>query len=121
MGNRFPNTDKQMPEESSIETKPRALFTQLRRLWKHLSKRRQHQFILLLGMMVVSAFAAVISIGAVLPFLSVLISPDKVFQRPIVASVAPTFGITSASELVLPLTVAFAFAALIAGGIRLLV
>src|SRR5207245_3054587 len=81
----------------------------------------QHQFILLLGMMVVSAFAEVISIGAVLPFLGVLIAPDKVFQRPFIASMAQAFGITSASELVLPLTVAFVFAALVAGGVRLLV
>ncbi len=76
---------------------------------------------LLLGMMVVSAFAEVISLGAVLPFLGILISPDKIFERPIVASVARAFGIVSASELVLPLTFAFVMAALIAGGIRLLV
>lgn len=110
-----------MPKESPIDTQSRDLFTLLRRLWKHLSKRRQHQFMLLLGMMVVSAFAEVISIGAVLPFLGVLISPERVFQRPIIASMAQAFGITSASELVLPLTVTFAFAALIAGAIRLLV
>ena len=111
MGNRFPNTDKQTPVKSPIDTKPRVLFTLLRRLWQHLNKRRQHQFILLLGMMVMSAFAEVISLGAVLPFLGVLISPDRVFQRPIVASMASTFRITSASELVLPITLAFVFAA----------
>ena len=110
-----------MPEESPIDTKPRVLFTLLRRLWQHLSKRRQHQLMLLLGMMVVSAIAEIISLGAVLPFLGVLISPEKVFQRPIVASMARAFGITSAIELVLPITLAFAFAALVAGGIRLLV
>ncbi len=123
MGNRFPKTYKQMPEETRIDTQSqsRNLFTLLWRLWKHLSKRRQHQFMLLLVVMVVSAFAEVISIGAVLPFLGVLISPERMFQRPIIASIAQAFGITSASELVLPLTVAFTFAALIAGGIRLLV
>lgn len=76
---------------------------------------------LLLGMMVVSAFAEVISLGAVLPFLGVLISPEKVFQRPIIASIAQAFGIVSASELVLPLTFAFIMAALVAGVVRLLV
>lgn len=76
---------------------------------------------LLLGLMVVSAFAEVISLGAVLPFLGILISPDKVLERPIVASLASAFGIASANELVLPLTFVFAAIALIAGGIRLLV
>lgn len=72
-------------------------------------------------MMVASACAEVISLGAVLPFLGVLISPGPVFQWPSVARVAPAFGISSADELVLPLTLLFAGVALVAGGIRLLV
>jgi ATP-binding cassette subfamily B protein len=43
-----------------------------------------------------------------------------VFNHPIVADVALAWGITSADQLVLPLTVAFAAAALIAGAIRIL-
>lgn len=86
----------------------RALFPLLRRLWHHLTKRRQHQLILLLGMMVVSAFAEIISLGTFLPFLGVLIYPEKVFQRPIIASMAQAFGIVSASELVLPCGVVIA-------------
>src|SRR5258706_13473598 len=119
IGIRFPTTISKRQEKTPIDSKSTVLFTLLRRLWQHLSKRRQHQFILLLGMMVISAFAEVISLGAALPFLGVLIAPDKVFQRPIVANVAPAFGITSATELVLPLTIAFAIAALVAGGSRL--
>jgi ATP-binding cassette subfamily B protein len=70
--------------------------------------------------MIVSAFAEVISMGAVLPFLSVLVSPDLVFNHPIVADMALTWGITSADQLVLPLTITFAALALIAGAIRML-
>lgn len=93
----------------------------LRRLWHHLNENRQRQLILLLGMMIVSVFAEIISLGAVLPFLGVLISPEKVFQQPVIASIANAIGIVSASELVLPLTLAFIIAALVAGGVRLLV
>lgn len=121
MGNPFPNTDKQTPVKSPIDAKPKVLFTLLRRLWQHLSKRRQRQFMLLVAMMVISALAEVISLGAILPFLGALISPDRVFEHPVVASMAPALGITSPSELVMPLTIAFALAALVAGGIRLLV
>jgi ABC-type multidrug transport system fused ATPase/permease subunit len=89
-------------------------------LWHHLSKRRQRQLGLLMGLMLASAFAEVLSLGAVLPFLGILVSPDRVFNHPAVAGLAQAWGITSADQLVLPLTVAFAMAALSAGATRIL-
>jgi ATP-binding cassette, subfamily B, bacterial PglK len=76
---------------------------------------------LLGGLMLVSALVEVVSLGAVLPFLGILAAPDLVFDHHIVKNIALTWGITSADQLVLPLTVAFACAALIAGAIRILV
>ena len=70
--------------------------------------------------MLLSAFTEVISLGAVLPFLGVLISPELVFNHPIVLKVAQSWSITSAEQLVLPLTLAFAIAAFLAGAIRML-
>jgi ATP-binding cassette subfamily B protein len=90
------------------------------RLWHHLTQRRQRQFGLIMGLMLVSAFAEVVSLGVVLPFLGILVAPDRVFSHPTVADMAQAWGITSADQLVLPLTVAFAAAALIAGAIRIL-
>lgn len=90
------------------------------RLWHNLSKRRRLHFGLLMGLMLVSAFAEVVSLGAVLPFLGILISPDRLFNQPIVTAVALACGITSADQLVLPLTVAFAAAAILAGSLRIL-
>ena len=92
----------------------------LARLWRHLTQRRKRQFILLMGLMLISAFAEVVSLGAVLPFLGILVAPDRVLAHPIVADVALKWSITSADQLVLPLTVAFAAAALTAGAIRML-
>jgi ABC-type multidrug transport system fused ATPase/permease subunit len=89
------------------------------RLWHHLSRRRQRQFLLLMGLMIVSSFAEVISLGAVLPFMGILVAPDRVFSHPIVADIVLAWGITSGDQLVLPLTVAFAAAALIAAAIRI--
>jgi ABC-type multidrug transport system fused ATPase/permease subunit len=90
------------------------------RLWHHLSQRRRHQFGLLLGLMLVSALAEVVSLGAVLPFLGILVAPERVFSHPIVANFAMNIGITSADQLVLPLTIAFATAAVLAGAIRII-
>jgi ABC-type multidrug transport system fused ATPase/permease subunit len=90
------------------------------RLWRHLSRRRQRQFGLLLGLILLSAFAEVISLGAVLPFLGILTAPDMAFRNPTIANIADAWGITTAAQLVLPLTIAFAAAALFAGAIRIL-
>jgi ATP-binding cassette, subfamily B, bacterial PglK len=98
----------------------RSLSDLLVSLWHHLSRRRKYQFLLLMGLMLVSAFAEVVSLGAVLPFLGILTAPGLVFKHPLVGDVAKAWGITSADQLVLPLTVAFAAAALIAGSIRIL-
>ena len=92
----------------------------LMRLWHHLSRRRQFQFWLLICLMLVSAFAEVVSLGAVMPFLSILVAPDRVFSHPIGSGMAQALGITSVDQLVLAFAVTFAVVALIAGVIRIL-
>lgn len=94
------------------------LFFMLRRLFGHLHPRRRVQFGLLLLLIIVSAFAEVISLGAVLPFLGVLTAPEQVYSNQLLGGVARSFGIASASELLLPVSVAFAAAAIFAGAIR---
>lgn len=90
------------------------------RLWHHNSKRRQRQFIGMVALTFVSAFAEVISLGAVLPFLGILTAPERVFDYAPVAKMAQAWGVTSANQLVLPLTLGFATAAVVAAAIRML-
>jgi ATP-binding cassette, subfamily B, bacterial PglK len=99
---------------------PSTLPNLLKRLWYHLSRRRQRQFWLLSGLMLVSSFAEVVSLGAVLPFIGILTAPEEVLNYPLVADAVLAWGITSADQLVLPLTAAFVSAALIAGTVRIL-
>ena len=70
--------------------------------------------------MVLASFAEIISIGAVLPFLSVLTSPERVFAHPAAQPFIRFFGLTAPKDLLLPLTIAFGVAALVAGAMRLL-
>ena len=88
--------------------------------WHHLGRRRQVQFALVSGLMVVSALADVVSLGAVLPFLGILSAPERVLQNPAVAKLVQTWGITSAHQLVLPFTLAFIAAVAVAGAVRML-
>jgi ABC-type multidrug transport system fused ATPase/permease subunit len=94
--------------------------TLLGRLWHHLGPRRQRQFALLMALTLLGTLAEVVSLGAVLPFLSILIVPEKVFNHPFISHHAPMWGITAAEQLVLPLTIGFVTIALVAGTIRLL-
>ena len=96
------------------------MFTLLTRLWLHISKRRRTQFALLLILMILASFAEIISIGAVLPFLAVLTDPDRIFNYPSVQPFIHAAGLTSPTQLLLPLTILFGIAALISGAIRLL-
>ncbi len=92
----------------------------LKRLWNHISPRRRGQFVILLCLTVLSSLAEVVSLGAVLPFIGILTQPEKVFASPFFAGLVRTLGITSGAELVFPLTIGFAVAAIIAGALRLL-
>ena len=97
-----------------------SITTLLARLWRHLSHKRRRQFALIMSLMLLSAFAEMASLGAVLPFLAVLTAPDKIFRFRIVADTAHSWGIHSADQLLLPLTIAFAVMAALAGAIRML-
>src|SRR5580658_4748788 len=93
----------------------------LRRLWDHLTGRRKRQVALLAVLILLSAFAETVSLGAVLPFLGILTSPQRVLKFQIVVRLMHVWGIDSADQLVLPFALAFALTAVVAGAFRLLV
>jgi len=66
-----------------------------------------------------SGGAELVSLGAVLPFLAVLSDPERLWQQPLVQALAARVGFSQASELLLPATLAFAAAAVLAALIRL--
>jgi ATP-binding cassette subfamily B protein len=68
--------------------------------------------------MVLASLAEVISIGAVLPFLGVLTNPEPVFRQPYMQGMIQWLGLTQAGQLLLPLTVVFAMAAVVSGVMR---
>jgi len=89
------------------------------RLWGHINPRRRAQFAVLLVLMVATAFAEIFSIGAVVPFLAVLTDPEPVFLHPYLQPAVAWLGLTSPGQLLLPLTILFGTAAIVSGGMRL--
>ena len=96
------------------------IFELIQVLWVHISPRRRKQFLLVLFMMLLTSFAEILTIGAVLPFLQVLTFPEKVFLLDWVQPFISFLNIQSPSELLLPLTIVFITAAILAGMMRLL-
>jgi len=67
-----------------------------------------------------SSAAEVVSLGAVMPFIGILTEPEHYFNSPLVGGLARIMGIGSAAAMVLPLTVVFGAAAVVAAGLRML-
>ena len=96
------------------------LLSLLIQLWHSLPSRRHYQFLLIVLLTVVTAFFEIISLGAVLPFISAITQPDKLLEYSLVSYFAEIIGITNGSDLVLPVAVTFASAAILSGTLRLL-
>jgi ABC-type multidrug transport system fused ATPase/permease subunit len=98
---------------------PQSTSTLLHGIWSHLSRRRRLQLGVLLLVMLASGLAELVSLGAVLPFLAVLSDPERLWQQPLIQALATRVGFTAASQLLLPSTLSFAAAAVLAALIRL--
>ncbi len=109
-----------MKELSLRETSQAKLFELLVRIFRHISPRRRYQFVLMVFLTLISSLAEVVSLGAVVPFIGILTQPEKVFNDPLLSGFVRWLGVTSAPDLMLPLTVIFTAAALVAGALRLL-
>ena len=82
-------------------------------------RRRKYQALILLVLTFLGSVAEIISLGSVVPFIGVLVQPEKIFEYSYLKDFKEIFGITKPSELILPLTILFCVAAIIAGSIRL--
>ncbi len=102
-----------------MQQPPPSTLTLLLGIWRHFSRRRRIQLGLLLLVMLVSGGAEMVSLGTVLPFLAVLSDPELLWQQPLVQDLAARLGFTAASQLLLPATLVFAAATVLAALIRL--
>tara|TARA_Y100001968_G_scaffold66148_1_gene57028 strand:- start:701 stop:2500 length:1800 start_codon:yes stop_codon:yes gene_type:complete len=103
-----------------LNKKSKSTATLILNLWKHFSKKRKKQIGLLFIIMIASGLSEVFSLASILPFLAVLSNPNKFWEIDLVRSISYNFGITSPDELLLPTTIIFISATLLAGSTRLI-
>lgn len=96
------------------------IYKLLFKLWSHISFHYKLKLFALLMLMLLSSISEVFAISAILPFLGVLVAPDKVFQSKMVAPLLDPMHIISPQELLLPLTIIFCLAVLFSGLMRIL-
>lgn len=92
----------------------------LYRLWRYVSFRRRIQFAALIALIILTSILEVFSIGALLPFLSALISPERIFEHPKAQLIIQILDLKTPGELLLPLTLIFVVLSILAAGMRLL-
>lgn len=102
------------------EAENEGLITNLRRLYGHLSSRRSWQLAALLCLMLVGAVAELATLGAVLPFLTLMADPSRAASYPALQGLSDAFNWQYPSDLLLPATILFATIAIAAGAVRLL-
>ena len=78
------------------------------------------RFVMLICLMVFSAFAEIVSIGLVIPFLGAITSPEIIFTQSYLQPFLNFFVIESSILLIKFLTVIFCIAAILSAGLRLL-
>lgn len=96
------------------------IYPLIRDLWGYIGRKRRVQFYGILALTIMSAFAEVLSLGSLVPFLAVLVSPNKVLNNPIVYKVASYFHCATSEGIVLPITVIFIVFVVMATFLRVL-
>lgn len=94
-------------------------FQLLKTLWSDLSVRRRRQLRYLCVFVTFTSFAEMLNVGAVLPFLAVLMAPAQIFNCAWFQSWNSWLGYTNPHQLLLPITALFVSIILFAGAMRL--
>ena len=87
-------------------------------LYSHISKRRKGQLFVLIFVMIISSFAEVFSIGAVIPFIGLITNPDSFSSNQYILSLSQFFSIENDGQLLFVITLIFISLTIISASIR---
>ena len=87
-------------------------------LWAHIELFRKKQFLILILLIISASLAEIISLGALIPFLGFLTSPDQFINNTFVKFINEVLNISDEDKTIIPITIIFIVAALSAGALR---
>jgi ATP-binding cassette subfamily B protein len=79
----------------------------IKRIWVHIPRINKSQFIFLLFLTIISAFLDVFSLGAIFPYLGLIISPKIIFNNSITHNIVFYLGVENTDQLILLFTILF--------------
>ena len=88
--------------------------------WKKVSDRRKVQIKALMILMLFNGVCEIISIGSVVPFLSVLVNSKTLWEKPFIKEISSYVGIQNHYGLLFPITLIFVFSIFLSAFIKLL-
>ena len=86
-------------DKSSINT-----LKSLKILWFYLSNIRRKQIKLLFLLMIITALVDLSSVGAIIPFLSIISNPEKLYNYKLLITIYKYLGFSSPNQILLPVT-----------------
>lgn len=89
-------------------------------LFIHISKVNKNKFYLLLGLTILSSLTEIISISSVIPFISIISQPDKIYENIVVIKFSALLNINKSYFNIELISIFFICAAVLSGIFRLL-
>lgn len=90
----------------------------LSRLLRFISPRRKVQFGALILLTIISSFAEILSLSAVVPFVAIITEPQKISGNILVGAITDFVGIKTDGDLIVLISIIFMVAAIMAAGLR---
>lgn len=94
-------------------SKNTSVFSLFPKIWVYIPSIRKFQFKILLLLSFFTSLVEMLSISSALPFVGVLMEPEKIYQNIYFHDLFEKFGFMSATDIVLPITLLFAFTILL--------
>ena len=103
-----------MPKKNRVKYKFLIL-----RIWNHLSNEKKKRIIFSLIIMILSGFAELITISSVIPFLTVLLNPEKLINLPISTFLGRIISISEIQDIYTPIIAFFGICVILSTSLRL--
>lgn len=87
------------------------------KLWSFIERKRKIYFLLLLSLMIISVFAEILSLGSIIPFITILTDPNRLLNIYLVSEFINIFNLEQ-DQLLIIFTIFFCSTVIIAGLIR---
>lgn len=98
-----------------------SLINSLKSLWNHFTVKRKYQLALITLATFITAILDLVSIGTIMPFISVIMDSEATFNNPSFNEYFINYGYSSGEEIILPITYFFILINIIAAIIKVII